>query len=83
MNPAVGQTPPLVCMRATNALGTRAALSANWKSPPATMPRPRQHWLGRGLREKTPGYVISAGKYDYTAVSHTVAGSIHSLTPLS
>ena len=38
MNPAVGQTPPLVCMRATNALGTRAALSANWKSPPATMP---------------------------------------------
>ena len=38
MNPAVGQTPPLVCMRATNVLGTRAALSANWKSPPATMP---------------------------------------------
>ena len=38
MNPAVGHSPPLVCMRATNALGTRAALSANWKSPPATMP---------------------------------------------
>ena len=30
--------PPLVCTRATNGPGTCAVLSANWRSPPATMP---------------------------------------------
>ena len=30
--------PPQACTRATNGLATCAALSASWKSPPATTP---------------------------------------------